>query len=249
MDNEVFQSSIYNILLFGKAGSGKSSFVNSIYNIYTESDGILSLAETSGGSDHTTKKYTSYDFEKYGFRFFDTWGLTKETYKSFELEKILQGEMPQGFSYEMNYSKKLSSKGQEYIRKLKETAENRIDCVIFFVPIGDILDNDYEYIKSFKKKFLDIPFILLLCFTETLTEEVRWNPLQFRHSMIEEKKTMLRKYLGIDLNSIHLLINYTEENERSFDIDQNNFFIISQAIKKASFYRESYEKLMGDLSL
>jgi len=122
-----------NILVFGWAGSTKSSFVNSVFTLLHDSD-ILQPAIVGGGMDHTTKELTKYQL-KHGdtelkVSFWDTWGLTFQTYKGDEIRGIVNGVLPEDWKM-----KDLIINKQEEIRQSEESKNLReIHAILFFFP-------------------------------------------------------------------------------------------------------------------
>lgn len=129
-----------NILLFGLAGSTKSSFVNSCLSLL--SDRIMNSAAVGGSSTHITQKLLAYNLADLDpaikCTLWDTWGLTPTTYQGTELEDILLGKLPSGYSMH-----KAVSNSSETLVALSDTENfkaRRIHSIIFFIPGATVLD-------------------------------------------------------------------------------------------------------------
>ena len=92
-----------NILLFGMSGSGKSSYLNTLYSSLSTSPDPIAYAVAGGAEDHVTTKFVPYRTgriedgrkkQRTNFRVLDTWGLDRNNYENGQFEAILEGRMP-----------------------------------------------------------------------------------------------------------------------------------------------------------
>jgi GTPase SAR1 family protein len=101
---------VRNILLFGFVGSGKTSYLNSLFTAKSSSNTeICNMGVAGGDSTHVTTDYTGRklldlncyemkdDEEKKSavtnFQIFDPWGLDKIGYVNSEFENMLKGRI------------------------------------------------------------------------------------------------------------------------------------------------------------
>jgi septin family protein len=73
-----------NIYVIGGQGTGKGSFINTIFTLLSEGDRVVTEgADVGGGADHQTTQLHSFNFKtmmrstrlpRFPFRIFDTWG-------------------------------------------------------------------------------------------------------------------------------------------------------------------------------
>ena len=135
----------YKILLFGVAGSGKSSFINGINTLFSRDNKVqFDCARAGGATDHCTTELVYHDIssdKELPFQLVDTWGLDLETYQDLALEKLCKGELPRkGFT--MTHNVASLSRGASASRALVTTGERIIHTVLFFVRNGDLGNDD-----------------------------------------------------------------------------------------------------------
>jgi septin family protein len=227
-----------NILIFGMAGSSKSSFINSIYTMF-QHDTIISTAGTQAGSDHCTKQYFKYEFEGLPFSIWDTWGITEENYQDFELTLMLQGKLPKKYDYSMSYDVVKKKFGKD----LDATAnERKIHQVIFFIPIGQYEDLQEYMVEHLRSINMLVPNpIIVLSLADSFDEKIRESPLLGDSKILSEAKKKITQKIGIPGNRIYYGVNYQNETKPSFEIDRNTFSIVYDAIKNAQL-KQKIEK-------
>ena len=150
----------YKILLFGIAGSGKSSFINGVHTLFTKGYSICHDAAQAGGTDsHCTKAVTYHDVDtedsgNLPLQLVDVWGLDLETYRRSEVLKALcEGLMPvTGYTMDHNIR---ALKDSPMIARIQETAPSRmIHAVLFFVRYGDL--GNENLMQAVEKNFKDL---------------------------------------------------------------------------------------------
>ena len=83
-----------NILLFGLAGSTKSSFLNSVFTLLNNNQSqILHKAISGANVNYVTVKLERHKLEGTNINLWDCWGLTQKTFKGNELDMILDGRV------------------------------------------------------------------------------------------------------------------------------------------------------------
>lgn len=216
-----------NILLFGVAGSGKSSFINSV--LTTLGKVVSSVAAVGGGSNHVTTDITRFKLsqmpglEKVYVNFFDIWGLDQNTFQkgSNMLLEILNGNLPEG--YQM---KERTMNTAELEESQWNANERRIHCILTFMPIS-ILDS-IAIAESLKSN-------LQLC-----VSKYKINPILIvtRASQAGDEVDLVKKkisdFFSIPEGSIYMMDNYTKEKEKSMRVDKMVIDIVYRAIENAN---------------
>jgi len=101
MTKPVIQHAIpfFNILIFGVAGCGKSSFINSVLTLM--SNRRENVVPVGGDTTHVTQDLSRFqvsqitNFSNFLIHFFDLWGLDKENYTNYQLVELLLGNLPE----------------------------------------------------------------------------------------------------------------------------------------------------------
>lgn len=231
-----------NILVFGWAGSTKSSFVNSVFTLLHDSD-ILQPAIVGGGMDHTTKELTKYQLKhgetELNVSFWDTWGLTFQTYKGDEIRGIVNGKLPQDWKM-----KDLIINKQEEIRQSEESKFLReIHAILFFFPQGALTDANMEKqrktIQATFQELIQLKYnpILVLTLVDQVCKAVRENPLG-NHKEVDDLKEKTSTLLKIPPMNITYAVNYMTSDKKDFEIDRGTFKILQKAVNFAKVKTE-----------
>jgi len=225
-----------NILFFGLAGSTKSSFINGVSTLLSDSDEIKNPAAAGGNSKHITTSLVRYKSETYlpesNIHLWDTWGLTNQTYKGEELGMIINGQVPS--NWEMGDV--LSAQNGE-IQKYKDNANMRaINAILFFVPQAALGDPSLEPVrKSLQFYFAELVTkyrfnpIVVITRVDEINNQIRSNP-NCVYPDLEQLRERAAKLLNIGVRNVFLLINYCTERTKSFEIDRMTFEILNEAI-------------------
>lgn len=132
-----------NLLLFGAAGTGKSSFINSIFTLLSP---IVhtQLAPSGGSTERVTVEFRRYRLASIdlvggrpkilrptGIRIWDTWGLERnKNYTIDSFTEIAEGNVPHGTSmFDMSIDPATASAVAAPIDP------TRFHAVLFFIPI------------------------------------------------------------------------------------------------------------------
>lgn len=222
-----------NVLVFGLAGSTKSSFVNACASMMNAKDNSLkNIAQVGAADHHVTKQILRYQFEDMNFQLVDTWGITKSNYAEFTIEDVLNGALPFGWSKDFT-----RSEHQQQLVAFASTAVRRmVHQVIFVVPIGALEDDAYcLHLKNYFAKlclFVGNP-IVVLSLADTVDPAVRDDTF-VNSATIKKYKEKCAEKLSIQEYKIYLAVNYTKEPARTQNIDRNTFNTLFSALKYAS---------------
>ena len=229
----------FNILLFGWAGAGKSSLLQSFMTLNTESDVVLKNAATVGGGHahvNTDIRYT--DLTKFGIHanLVDTWGMDGDNYTGKTLSMLCQGLLPSGWGMMQNM-------GQEEAAKIALGAATRqqrqIHCVLFCLPHA-MIENEAD-MANIAAQFQElvrqgINPIVLLSRIDEVVPEVRKDPMG-THDGIEALRAAVAKKLSIPMSRVLPMVPYVDESKRDFDMDRLIYKTLNQALRSASEFR------------
>ena len=238
----------FNILIFGLFGAGKSSFINTLHTLFgigrdgnVGPDAIVTNAAVVGsGEEHeSTSLRATYPCGKdSGWRIWDTWGLSEETYNGNQLTTMLNGLLADGF--DMDTHKNVVDYQEELARgKGSRRARTMHTCVFMFpyTLFSNEADVDERvtvckgYLREFRKHGMNP--IILITQADIVEAQLRVDPTR-THAKTEQLRKICSKHLGVQMGDIHLLINYTVERERSFNIDRNTYRILDAILQRAT---------------
>ena len=222
-----------NILLFGTPGSSKSSFVNSILTLLHPTHNRVERAPTGGASKHVTRSLQRYNIEdEFGLsiNFWDSWGLTPESYKNWQLEEIMFGHLPSGWEMTDNIDDNiliLTSKQAVATRSAR-----KIHGVLFFVSIY-ALDDSLNIIKQnySKLQIFGMDPLVILTKLDEICPKIREDPTNANLDEVNELKVKASQMLDIAPNKIFVGINYTNERGKVFNIDKANAIILKEIMR------------------
>ena len=126
----------FNIILFGLAGCGKSSFLCSALSALCSSL-QMNVTTIGGQSDHVTDRYLRYRLSTYcpGARvnLWDVWGLDVDNFNNDSFKRFLTGNVPD--NYNMVEALNTNILDMPDIRA-STPAEREIHAVLMFMPLG-----------------------------------------------------------------------------------------------------------------
>lgn len=238
----------FNVMLFGLFGSGKSSFLNTVMTLMSkEAHVVTNAAIVGGGEEHTTTKLRATkipDDEHAGMAIWDTWGVSHgagggqaETYKSGELDLLLRGLLAN--NWDMSSCERIID-FQPQLRKAVATApQRRQHAVVFMFPytlFGDeqLVDPRIHDAKRYMRKFFDMHIqpLILITQADVACPQLRADPMG-TYPQTEKMRQIAAKQIGVPLGHVHLMVNYVQETERSFNIDRNTFRILEAIQNRA----------------
>ncbi|CAI5670125.1 unnamed protein product [Oreochromis niloticus] len=193
------------VLLYGPVGAGKSSFINSVSNVLRRR--ITSPALTNATIEEKgsfTKKYETHNIKKdagqfYPFVFNDLMGLEEGSGRGVRVEDIklaMMGHVKQG--YKFNPASPLSM--SDYGCNPSPSPEDRVHVLVCV--------------------YSGIPQLALLTkFDEACPETEKDLKNVYKSKLVKRKMGDLSSKLGIPLNFILPVKNYSEETQLNDDID------------------------------
>ncbi|XP_053193448.1 interferon-induced protein 44-like [Scomber japonicus] len=215
------------ILLHGPSGAGKSSFINSLQSVLQGRMSTLALAANIS-HDSFTKEYTTYKIEKenpntfYPFVFSDTMGLSE--YKGVLVDDVklaLNGHVKD--DYRFNPEHKLSEGDQYYNTEVNPNDKVHVlVCVIPANTAGQIKGEVIRRVLEIRDvaRELGIPQIAVITKIDQACPEIREDLKNvYRSVYLKEKMEQFSVDVGIPMNCIFPVKNYSEEITFNDDID------------------------------
>ena len=253
------QISHYNVLLFGEVGSTKSSFLNTVatmlQNRHGRTQDLFSLqknAPVRGRGTYVTETLCRYSMsELYNFpiNIWDTWGLTRDSYKNIKLlELLVNGQMPNNWNF-----KKHSIDSEKFKKKFESNAERpstEMHAVVFLMRYNCLDDESAEEVQLVTKTFqrfvqlLRNP-IILLSKVDEIDQEIRDHPIERSELLLDLRKKFSRRF-KVPINDVSFTVNYYHETERIFEIDALAYENMELILQRCRSFEESRFGLSTD---
>ncbi|MED6261472.1 hypothetical protein ATANTOWER_005670 [Ataeniobius toweri] len=214
------------ILLYGPAGAGKSSFINSVQSVLHGRPYVQALVDNTG-HDCFTKEYTTHKIQKadgsfYPFIFNDIMGLSK--HKGVLEEDVglaLKGHVKEG--YKFNPETPLSEDNQFY--NTSPSPNDKVQVLVCVIPADKISIMDDEVLQKIRRirveaSKLNIAQVTILTKIDELFTEIQADVKNvYRILEIKEKMQRVHAYVGIPLNCMFPVKNYHEEINMNTHVD------------------------------
>ncbi|KAJ7999707.1 hypothetical protein DPEC_G00197200 [Dallia pectoralis] len=214
-------------LLLGPIGSGKSSFINSVNNVFQGRIAHSALAAASYGTSFTRTYNTHYiqnEPKCLPFVFNDIMGLEEQNGLGIhpdDLISALRGHLPEGYAF--NPVTPLREESRDY--KKHPNIEDKVHCLVNVIPADKLSFISTEVIEKITKiraiaTELGVPQVVVLTMPDKACDLVG-NDLQKIYTSIEIKKKMqiCSNYLGVPMDCILAVKNYHEEDGLNDDLD------------------------------
>ncbi|XP_062293755.1 interferon-induced protein 44-like [Scomber scombrus] len=215
------------ILLHGPVGAGKSSFINSVKSVLQGKMCAAALVHDMS-QDYFTKKYTTYKIEKenpstfYPFVFNDIMGL--EPIKGVLVDDIklaLMGRVKE--DYKFNPEHKLSDGDQYYNTEVNPNDE--VQVLVCVIPADTVNLISKEVIRKIQEirevaSELGIPQVAVITRIDQACPEIQKDLKNaYKSTYLKEKMEQFSMEVGIPMNCIFHVKNYSEEINLNDDVD------------------------------
>ncbi|XP_062866881.1 interferon-induced protein 44-like [Trichomycterus rosablanca] len=221
------------ILIVGAVGAGKSSFINSVNNVFQGRITCDALTDSTAGYSFT-KVYKTYkikgdDGSPLAFIFNDMMGL-QETYETLHQDIIeaLKGFVQEG--YKFNPASPLSDKDHSY--RSDPSLEQQTFCLVYVMEANTVSIMHDEVIKRLKHirlaaADLDMPQVIIMTKPDEVCPLVKKDIRKiYTSKKIKAKMEECRNLVGVPMNHIFPVKNYHEEVDTKDDMD----FLILKAL-------------------
>jgi predicted GTPase len=231
---------VRNILLFGLAGSTKSSFINSAYSMLSQ-EVMLDIAQSGGHDERVTTELTSYKLANLTnekttqYRLWDTWGLETKNYESCEFQNIIRGQASDGWKMVEVNRKRLGDLAQIPVKQ-----NNIQHCVIFFIPMAE-LDTEGSELLNKTREFMQkatshgVSSLLVITKVDTLVPAFKDNP-SIQSEVVKSKIKKAELLFSLPPQRIFPLVNYHKDTKKNIEIDRLVLSILSIAANMADNY-------------
>ncbi|XP_051815281.1 interferon-induced protein 44-like [Acanthochromis polyacanthus] len=218
------------VLLYGPVGAGKSSFINSVSTVVRGTIAHTALPSTtnSEGASFTTK-YETHKIRKhswgsyYPFVFNDIMGVEEGSGRGVRVEDIklaMMGHVMENYKFNPASSLSPSDSGYNSTPSLDDRAHVLV-CVCSG-NAANISDSLLQKMRQIREAASDlgIPQLLIVTKLDEACPETERN-LQniYKSKFVKKKMTQLSSELGIPLNCILPVKNYSKETSQDADVD------------------------------
>ncbi|KAJ8400137.1 hypothetical protein AAFF_G00398310 [Aldrovandia affinis] len=232
------------ILLVGSPGAGKSSFINSINNIFQGHITTEAIADDIGGLNFT-KIYKTFYIEdrsspgsKSSFAFIDTMGLNGSGGITLDVIKALRGHVKEG--YKFNVATPLSE-GDPHYNKSPRLGD-QVHCLVTVVAADQVSIMDSKVVEKLRELRLTasdigIPQVVLLTKVDIACELVKEDLKKvYTSKYVKEQMQKCSSKLGMPMNCILPVMNYHNEIDLQNDLDE----LLLKALKQIVNFADDY---------
>uniref|UniRef100_A0A3P9PUT3 Interferon-induced protein 44-like n=1 Tax=Poecilia reticulata TaxID=8081 RepID=A0A3P9PUT3_POERE len=240
------------VLLYGPVGSGKSSFINSVSNVIRGRMTVPAWASTMTSDQSFTKKYETHKFIKgrgttktfYPLVFNDIMGLEDGTDKGVHADDIklaLRGHVRE--SYKFNPVAPLSQDDPGY--NPTPSADDKVHVLVCMMSANthQIKPSILEKVKSIRETASDlgIPHMAMMTHIDEACGEIEKDLRNvYKSKYVRKKMKDFSAAVGIPMNCIFPVKNYSEEISLNDDIDS---LILSALRTMVDFGDDFIEKI------
>ncbi|XP_037542639.1 interferon-induced protein 44-like [Nematolebias whitei] len=217
------------VLLYGPVGAGKSSFINSVSNVLRGKMTIPALTGATVSDTSLTKKYETHKIQKEGrgtyfpFVFNDIMGLEDGTGRgvcAHDLKLAMMGHVTEG--YKFNPASPLSSGDADY--EASPTVDDKVHVLVCFYSANAAAMNTsvLKKMKEIREAANDLGIPQLAVITkidEACGETDNFLRNVYKSKHLKKKMTDFSSSLGIPMNCILPVKNYSKETQIDVDVD------------------------------
>lgn len=239
VDNEFKElCNCFNLLVIGRIGTGKSSFLNTLSSIFKK-EYTREFSSDESQLSHT-KEIQKYCLTKF-INIFDMWGFEKddENYQKFllDLEFILKGSLKNGYVKDQSYDRFDSN----------PSPKDRIHCVIFVIDYSSIRQPSLlDLFKKIKSKVADqkINPLIVVTKSDLWDENIRENTSEIYNSgHITDQIQHFCKETGIDKDNVFPVVNYVSRYRQSDYVLE--YSVLNALLSALSFSRTKFSNMLS----
>lgn len=222
----------WNIGVFGPPGSGKSSFINTLFTIFSSGENIVHKVPTGAGEQHITKNLMRYEVVN-NISIFDMWGLSPSngTFRVELLDQVVQGKLPIEYAMEEHHLRVAVPPEFAATDQLR-----RLHSIIFFFPWGSLDDSeDLDVLKTCFRKFRNFNPIIAITRVDEKEANIK-NSLGKKFPSLEALRQKMSSIVGAPLYDIFCVLSYTDQTARSFELERITFQVLHRAMMNRQDY-------------
>ncbi|XP_035987097.1 interferon-induced protein 44-like [Fundulus heteroclitus] len=216
------------VLLYGPVGVGKSSFINSVNNVFQERMTQKALTSSTTADKSFTKKYKTYTIKRegsvnYPFVFNDIMGLEDgdgRGVRADDLKLALMGHVKEGYTF--NPISSLSHDDLYYNSSPSISDRVHVLVCIYDANASQMKSSVLQKMKEIREAAseLGIPQLAILSHIDEACGETEKNLRNVCNSKhLIKKMGDFSSSLGIPMNCILPVKNYSEEIQLNQDVD------------------------------
>ncbi|XP_065110174.1 interferon-induced protein 44-like isoform X11 [Paramisgurnus dabryanus] len=217
------------ILVAGEIGAGKSSFINSINNVFQERITSIALVNSSAGDSKSFTRKLKASRVKSGDKFLpyvftDIMGLESKVLAGSQPEDVINavfGHVKDG--YKFDESEPIAQGKEHYISD--PNLSDQAFCLVYVVAADTVLFTDQKLIDKLKIirhriSDRDIPQVIVMTKIDEACPVVK-NDLRkvYRSKKIKEKMQTCSDLIGVPMCNIFPVKNYHDEIDTNPDVD------------------------------
>uniref|UniRef100_W5KKM9 G domain-containing protein n=1 Tax=Astyanax mexicanus TaxID=7994 RepID=W5KKM9_ASTMX len=235
----------FRFLLQGPAGAGKSSIINTIKTVFEGHHYINCLTASALTGDSFTTKFEKFTIGQ--FAFYDMMGLEQGEYKGVHPDDIIsavKGHVPEDYIFKPNAP--IDKFNTEYINE--PTLNSQIHCLVSVIPADKITmieDDVIDKMKNIRKAAseIGIPQVLFMTRVDQVCKMTQRDITKiYQSKKIKEKIDECSNRLGVPLNCIFPVKNYSEENKPNEKLNCLMLEALTQIVYSANDYLKKNSK-------